>query len=1177
MTFDSRNPGDDTHDDETDIAVIGMAGRFPGARDLTQFWANVAGGVESISVLTDDQLASAGVPASIRQSPDYVPAASRLEDADCFDASFFGYSPREAAFMDPQSRVCLELAWHAVEDAGYCSLDYAGSIGVFATASLNTYLLQNLAGRLDEQDFVLGLGNIPIVLGNGPDFVATRVSYKLNLRGPSVAVQTACSSSLTAIHLARQSLLNGECDLALAGGVSIYLPQDRGYRWQDGMILSSDGHCRAFDADADGIVFGRGGGMVLLKPLARALEDGDRVRAVIKGSAANNDGSRKVGFTAPSVTGQSRVIAEALADAGLRADSISYIEAHGTGTTLGDPIEIAGLTEAFRKHTTRAGYCAIGTVKTNIGHLDVAAGVTAFIKTVLMLENRQLPPSLHFNNPNPAIDFATSPFYVNTSLRPWEGIAGRRRAGVSAFGIGGTNVHLVVEEAKSPVKKAERADRPMHVMRVTARTDDALTTLTSNIASRLDGADVPSIGDACYTANTGRAHHAHRVVVRATSTPELRTSLEAAATGSDDPRVVRGQFVADDAPPVAFLFTGLGAQLVGMGESLYRTQPVFRAALERCDTLLRPYLQRPLLSVLYPKAGERSPIDETTYGQPVMFAFEYALSMLWQSWGVRPAAVLGHSLGEYAGACLSGLLPLEEALRLVSTRARLADTLPPGGGMAAAFASERQVRDAIGDDAKLVSIASVNGPESIVMSGTTEALTRVAGRLTERQFEVRMLNVTQAFHSGMLDPVLDEYERAVAQTTFGRAEIPIISNVSGGVLSDADGRDARYWRRHAREVVRFADGVRTLYDRGIRHFLEMGPHTTATAMAAGCVIDESAVFLPSLRRGRDDSDQLFESLSQLYVRGVDVDWSGFDAPFTRRRVSLPLYPFAKTRHWIDALPAAAAPAEEALPGRPMLARAVESPLFTEPAYDLEIDSATRPFLDDHRIFGAVVFPATGYIEAALEAVEQTTGRRATVIEDIEIAEPMMSRATAPRSAQLVLKPDNAGFGFEVFSQARNEPGKRTWARHGTGRVLTGSTATPNRTARLDVEAIRARCKRERSGAEYYGDLAQQGFSYGPLFNGIQSVRFGDGEVIGEVRLPSALEAEVSAYQFHPALLDACLQVVLGLAPQGRTFLPLRIERVELREWQRHLVVHAVARTTPPDARALTCDVRIANA
>ncbi|HTE44994.1 MAG TPA: polyketide synthase, partial [Gemmatimonadaceae bacterium] len=416
MTFDSRNPGDDTHDDETDIAVIGMAGRFPGARDLTQFWANVAGGVESISVLTDDQLASAGVPASIRQSPDYVPAASRLEDADCFDASFFGYSPREAAFMDPQSRVCLELAWHAVEDAGYCSLDYAGSIGVFATASLNTYLLQNLAGRLDEQDFVLGLGNIPIVLGNGPDFVATRVSYKLNLRGPSVAVQTACSSSLTAIHLARQSLLNGECDLALAGGVSIYLPQDRGYRWQDGMILSSDGHCRAFDADADGIVFGRGGGMVLLKPLARALEDGDRVRAVIKGSAANNDGSRKVGFTAPSVTGQSRVIAEALADAGLRADSISYIEAHGTGTTLGDPIEIAGLTEAFRKHTTRAGYCAIGTVKTNIGHLDVAAGVTAFIKTVLMLENRQLPPSLHFNNPNPAIDFATSPFYVNTSL-----------------------------------------------------------------------------------------------------------------------------------------------------------------------------------------------------------------------------------------------------------------------------------------------------------------------------------------------------------------------------------------------------------------------------------------------------------------------------------------------------------------------------------------------------------------------------------------------------------------------------------------------------------------------------------------------------------------------------------------------------------------------------------------
>ncbi len=611
----------DMQDAEADIAVIGMAGRFPGARDLAQFWENIANGVESIAKLTDEELAAAGVPESIRRAPDYVAWSSRLDDADKFDAEFFGYSPREAALLDPQGRLALQLAWHALEDSGYNPYDYDGSIGLFATGSMNTYLLQNLAGRLDTQDFILGLGNIPIVLGNGPDFIATRISYTLNLRGPSQTVQTACSSSLAAIHLARQQLLNNECDMALAGGVSIYLPQDRGYRWQDGMILSSDGHCRAFDAKADGIVFGRGGGMVVLKTVARAVEDGDRVRAIIKGSAINNDGSRKVAFSAPSVVGQSRVIAEALADAGVRADSISYVEAHGTGTTVGDPIEIAGLTEAYRKHTKRNGFCAIGTVKTNIGHLDVAAGVTAFIKTVLMLEHRELTPSLHFENPNPGIDFAASPFFVNTALRPWDGINGRRRAGISAFGIGGTNVHLILEEANlSPVPRTGAA-RGTSLMRITARSGEALSTLATGLASRLAADDAPAMDDACFTANTGRAHQPHRLVVRGTSTLDLREALESATRGDDDPRVVRGTAPApSEAPPVAFLFPGLGAQQIHMGATLLASEPVFREALEKCDTLLRPYLAKPLLDVIYPKSGEPTPIDEATYGQPVMFA-----------------------------------------------------------------------------------------------------------------------------------------------------------------------------------------------------------------------------------------------------------------------------------------------------------------------------------------------------------------------------------------------------------------------------------------------------------------------------------------------------------------------------------------------------------------------------
>ncbi len=1175
MTRDLRPQNlHDGRDDAADVAVIGMAGRFPGARDLEQFWENIAKGVESAAVLTAADLAAAGVPASIRDAPGYVPVSSRLDDADCFDAALFGYSPREAALMDPQSRVCLELAWHALEDAGYSPLEHSGSIGVFASASLSTYLLQNLGGRLDAQDFILGLGNIPIVLGNGPDFIATRVSYKLDLRGPSVAVQTACSSALTAIHLARQCLLNGECDVALAGGVSIYLPQDRGYLYQDGMILSPDGHCRAFDADANGILFGRGGGIVVLKPLAQALEDGDRIRAVITGSAMNNDGARKAGYTAPSPTGQSRVIAEALADAGVRADSISYIEAHGTGTTLGDPIEIAGLTEAFRKHTARTGCCALGTVKANIGHLDVAAGVTGFIKTVLMLEHGQLPPSLHFRRPNPAIDFAASPFYVNTTLKPWDA-AGVRRAGVSAFGIGGTNVHMVLEEAPARRDRPQPGPAPMHVMRVTARTGETLAALSESYAHHLGAADGPDIADVCFTANTGRAHLAHRAVVRAGSISDLRDGLAAASRDEHDPRVVRGQRQAADAPPVAFLFTGLGAQQVGMGLTLFETQPVFRAALERCDVLLRDHLDRPLLRVLYPEPGESSPIDEATYGQPVMFSFEYALSMLWQSWGVRPAAVLGHSLGEYAGSCLAGLLPLEEALRLVAARARLADTLPAGGGMAAAFAGEQQVRDAIGVDASVVSIASINGPESIVMSGRSDALARVAARLAERQVEVRILNVAQAFHSGWLDPILDQYEREVAKTRFGRAEIPIISNVTGGVLSHSDGHDPHYWRRHAREVVRFAEGVRTLYDRGIRHFLEMGPHTTATAMAAGCVTDDSAVFLPSLRRGRDDWDQILESLSELYVRGVDVDWVGVHAAAAHRRVPLPLYPFERTRHWIEPAAAVAPSASDrSALAQPMLRRIVESPLISDLAYELSVDSATHPFLDDHRIFGGVVFPATGYVEAAVEAVEARTGRRATVVEDLEITEPLTSDDGGASLAQAILKSDGDGFDFALFS--RGEDPTLAWRRHGGGRVSAAESSAHGGSDRVECDAIRARCTRRLPSEEFYSELAGRGFGYGPLFRGVESVWLGEGEILGEVRLPAGLERTVGAYRFHPALLDSCLQIVLGLAPTGKAFLPVRVGRFQLGELPPRLLAHAAVRPAPAASKTLHGDVRIAN-
>jgi myxalamid-type polyketide synthase MxaB len=1167
----------DLKDADADIAVIGMSGRFPGARNLTEFWSNIANGVESVSRLTDAELAAAGVPEAIRRSPDYVPVSSRLEDVDRFDAEFFGYSPREAALLDPQGRLCLELAWHALEDAGHDPGAHDGSIGVFAAASLSTYLLQNLNGRLDDQDFVLGLGNIPVVLGNGPDFIATRVSYKLNLRGPSQAVQSACSSSLMAIHLARQSLLNGECDMALAGGVSIYLPQDRGYQWRDGMILSSDGHCRAFDADADGVLFGRGGGIVVLKTVAQALEDGDRIRAIIKGSAVNNDGSRKVGFTAPSVVGQSRVITEAMADAGVRADSISYIEAHGTGTTLGDPIEIAGLTEAHRKHTKRTGYCAIGTVKTNIGHLDVAAGVTALIKTVLMLEHRQLAPSLNYTKPNPAIDFASGPFYVNATLRPWEGINGLRRAGVSSFGIGGTNVHVILDEANVPAPQRSGLARGPRLMRVTARSGEALTQLASNFANVLHGADAPSLDDACFTANTGRAHQQHRLVVRGTTIEELRDGFSAVGRGEKHPKAVRGTGDPVDAPVVAFLFAGSGAQVVRMGENLYRNEPVFRAAIDRCDALLRPLQPRSLLEVLYPSDGAESPIDETTYAQPAIFAYEYALAELWKSWGVRPAAVLGHSLGEYAAACVSGLIPLEQAIRLVARRAQLIDA-SPHGAMAAVMAPEPVVRDVLRVDGDRVSIASINGDRSQVISGPTEDVARVVAVFAQRQIEVKPLNVTQAFHSSLLDSMLDEYERVVATASFGRSTIPLISNLTADTLSDIEGSSVRYWRRHTREPARWADCVRALHDRGIRHFVEIGPHTTVSSMAAGCLPEGSATFIASQRKGRDEYDQLFDALSSLYVRGVEIDWSAFHADRPGRRTAMPLYPFARTRHWIDARSDARRPsAAEIEDGRPLLGAAIESPLVQVPAYEMRMDRSQPRFLDDHRVLGAVVYPATAYVEAAIEAATAASGHRVVVVEDIEIAEPLiLGDDTTPR-AQIVLRPDGAGFAFEVFSRESDSSAPGGWTRHVSGRASADLSTTNVSSEALDIAAVRARCAIEISGSQFYDALVAQGFEYGPTFRGVHQIWRGDHEVLGEIRLADAIESEAGGYLFHPALLDACLQPSIALAPADRSFVPVRFERLALHAWEPHLYVHIVRRQGIDDPRAIISDARIANA
>ncbi|GAB1543386.1 hypothetical protein NUACC21_60600 [Scytonema sp. NUACC21] len=887
------NTIDNNDELDLEIAIVGLSGRFPGAKSIDEFWQNLQNGVESISFFSDRELRSSGINSALLSNPNYVKAKGVLQDVDLFDASFFSISPREANIMDPQHRLFLECAWEALEDAGYNPATYEGSVGVYAGAGLNTYLLFNLSPNPE-----LTAGSFQNLISNDKDFLATRVSYKLNLKGPSVTIQSGCSTSLVAVHLACQSLLNGECDMALAGGVSIYLPEKAGYLYQEEMIFSPDGHCRAFDAKARGTLKGDGLGIVVLKRLVDAQADGDNIYAVIKGSAINNDGSLKVGYTAPSEQGQAQVIEDALTIARVTSDTVAYVETHGTGTALGDPIEIAALTQAFRASTEAKGFCAIGSVKTNIGHLDVAAGVAGLIKTVLALKHKLLPPSLHFQEPNPHINFTNSPFYVNTTLSEWKASTTPRRAGVSSFGIGGTNAHVVLEEAPAPKPVESQLERPLHIFCLSAKTQKTLRELATKFESYLAMHPSVSLADVCYTANAGRSHFSHRLAVVAETLAQLREQLSTFA--SDKPvRVLSGKVEGTNQPKVAFLFTGQGSQYVGMGRQLSETQPTFRKTLERCDEILRPYLQQPLLSVLYPENEVTSSLDETAYTQPALFALEYALAELFLSWGIEPTVVMGHSLGEYVAACVAGVFSLEDGLKLVAERSRLMQTLPQNGKMAAVFASEERVATAVASYKSQIAIAAVNGPENTVISGAREAVESAIAQLKSQGIAVQHLQVSHAFHSPLIESILDKFEHLAEKVQFNAPRIPLISNLTGQMLKAGEIPDASYWRRHMRETVQFAAGMKTLAQQGYEIFLEIGPSATLLGMGKRCLPKGKGPWLPSLKQGKDDWQVLLESVSQLYTLGGNLNWSGFERDYSRSRLSLPTYPFERQRYWVE--------------------------------------------------------------------------------------------------------------------------------------------------------------------------------------------------------------------------------------------------------------------------------------
>lgn len=875
------------------IAVIGMSGRFPGAHNVREFWWTLQNGVESISRFTAEEL-ELNEDAALIHDPRYVKSKGIVDGVELFDAPFFGFTPREAELADPQQRLFLECAWEALEDAGYDAQQFQGSIGVFGGSSFNHYLFANL---LSNRELINSNGLLQTSIRNRTDHLTTNVAYKLNLKGPAVTVQTACSTSLVAVHLAAQSLLHYECDMALAGGSSISLPQKTGYMYEEGGILSPDGYCRAFDAKAQGTVTGNGVGIVVLKRLEDALADRDHIEAVILGSAIGNDGSGKVGYTAPSIEGQAHVIAEAQLVAGVDPQTITYVEAHGTGTKMGDPIELSALKQVFTAKTSQKGFCAIGSVKTNIGHLDAAAGIAGLIKTVLSLKHRILFPSLHFEQPNPEIDFAGSPFFVNAQVRDWES-QGTRRAGVSSFGIGGTNAHVVLQEA--PPVTSGKESRGCQLLLLSAKTSTALESLTANLATHLESHNDLNLADAAYTLQCGRREFNHR---RAVVCRDVDDAIQALCTL--DPRRTTTGFYEPKQRPLVFMFPGQGAQYVNMTRGLYASEPAFRARVDQCSALLQTHLGFDLREMIYPASENDTAactkrLMQTEVTQPALFVVEYALAGLWMEWGIKPQSMIGHSIGEYVAACLAGVFSLEDALTLVAARGLLMQTLPDGGMLVVPL-PEPEILPLLKNG---LSLAAVNGPAFCVVSGPNELIAELDQELAAKAVACRRLSTSHAFHSPMMEPILDQFRTICRNVRFHAPHIPYLSNLSGTWITEAQACSPDYWVRHLRETVRFSDALRELVKDPDRVLLEVGPGRTLATLARWNPYRATGqVVLNSVRHLDDSADDeafLLTAVGKLWLAGVRFNWSGFYQREQRIRISLPTYPFEVQRYWIDA-------------------------------------------------------------------------------------------------------------------------------------------------------------------------------------------------------------------------------------------------------------------------------------
>ncbi len=1095
------------------IAIVGMACRFPGAKNLGAFWDLLARGGDAVGEVPKERwdIADYYDPDPDAAGKMYTKWGGFLEGIDQFSPEFFGIAPREAMFMDPQQRLLLEVGWEALENAAIVPERLLHSqVGVFVGLGTTDY------GDLQVQQD--GANDAYNGTGGSHSVAAGRLSYVLGVRGPSLAVDSACSSSLAAIHLGVTSLRNRESDLVLAGGVNISLSPEVNVSLCKARMLSPDGRCKTFDSGANGYVRGEGCGVIVLKRLADALKDGDNVMAVVRGSAVNHDG-RSSGLTVPSGTSQQELIRRALRSAHLEPADVVYVEAHGTGTPVGDPIEVGALGGVFGDRTDPL---LIGSVKTNTGHLEWAAGVCGVIKVVLSMRHGSIPASLHFEQPNPHIAWKEIPIRVVTESTPWP--ERRRIAGVSSFGFGGTNAHVLLEEPPAPNTAEPVPSGPVHLFTLSAKTHAALLELAGRYASWLEDPACGTIADICHTANAGRSQFDYRLATVVSSTSALQERLRAVAAGESVSGVQLDR-VPGVRPTIAMLFTGQGSQFVGMGRELFDTEPAFRRTVERCDEILRGLLDRPLLDVLYPLDDalerDRHLINDTAFTQPALFVLEYALAQLWLSWGIKPSFLLGHSVGEYVAACLAGVFSLEDGLRFIAARGALMQKLPRNGAMIAIRAAERRVLESVAAYADEVSIAAINGPHDVVISGERRAVERIGTSLQTEGIDTRPLTVSHAFHSPLMDPMLDEFERVARSVRFAPPRMSVISNLTGREVQ-SEMTEPSYWVNHVRHAVRFADGMVTLASRGADTFVEVGPSPTLLGLGRNALPDSNAAWLPTLRAQRGDWQQILESLGALFVQGADIDWAAFYRDRGLRKLELPTYPFERKRYWFPDSARKARSGTQSL--RTLVDTMVRSPLVRETILTTDVSIATQPYLEDHRVFGDVVVPGACYLGMILSGAD-LLGHASCRIEDIVFQAPLVIPEKEARTMQAVLTPDEIGGGgvpamFQIISVEPNGAADQATT-HVTGRVTGAMSDVP---ADIPLARIQARSTRTMEPGEFTAWASSRGIEFGPAFRWMDEVWLGKGESLARLRLPESVAGTEGGFWLHPGLLDACFQV-----------------------------------------------------